>query len=241
MTVPAKNIPAQVRVLTALHTGPLTLAELRDVARTDVVARLVERGWLAPFTDADTIAYGLTETGAALAVPTDPARLAERVVFMYRLTGQLVRPILVTDTRIAYGHINEAGLWIHAGGATALTGLKPRWSPVDEFAALHVPYRPCRWTLDCPAQAVTTVTLDSVAGGPLDACASHARDHRAWDREPRRDRGEEPLPDCMCPDGDGDRMYVDYCPRHGTPAWRGIELDPGELLDTPATTAQRKD
>jgi hypothetical protein len=93
------------------------------------------------------------------------------------------------------------------------------------------PYHPCRWTLDCLVQAAVVVHHGEF--GAIDTCVEHAAEHRAWGYA---DRYDEPVPECMCLGEDPDPQYrdrVDYCPSHGTPAGRGTEMSPEDLLTVP--------
>lgn len=92
-------------------------------------------------------------------------------------------------------------------------------------------YRPCRWDLDCLAQAGFG-RIEHGSHGVIDSCADHAVEHVLWQAACEgvhvANWPYEPEPDCWCPDGDRGRVEVEYCPAHGTPIERGTNL--GTLL-----------
>ncbi len=156
--------------------------------------------------------------------PADPNRLRCGVAYTHReQVGQFVlltyvgigcagNPIVRSMRLDKYGEFPRSGR-IRSG---------PRRP--DRFQADYVVYRPCRWALECLAQATDTITFGHL--GKVDACTKHAAEYRTWEAASDRDRHDEPEPDCWCPDTN--RIQgppVDYCPRCGNGPRRGTEFD----------------
>lgn len=62
-------------------------------------------------------------------------------------------------------------------------------------------------------------------GFTVDACSEHAEEHAQWEAavEEQRNPPDEPLPEEWCPDASLENATpVPHCPRHGTPAARGL-------------------
>ncbi len=158
-------------------------------------------------------------------VPLDPYRLRCGVAFIHRTESRLVMLTDIADDTVRYMRLDNRGEIPRSGRVRS--GPRKR----DTFARTYAVYRPCRWALECLAQATATIALSDTPGlGEVDACDEHAAEHRAWAAIPRNQRSNEPEPDCWCPDhmrefGD----TVSYCPRCGSGTTRGTEVDPFKL------------
>lgn len=176
----------------------------------------------------DLVRYALTPTGRAMAAPTDLETIRAPLVFMRRVSPyDLVIVRGVIQGEVHYQPVTSSGLLKkYSRGSQA---------PLHTvFAVLFVPYRPCRWSFECPNQATTTVAwrwpdFDQ----HTDACAQHAAEHQAWAARGGdvNDRQGEAEPWCYCPDD----AYLaagcpDYCPAHGTPEQRGTDMPTRYLL-----------
>lgn len=111
-------------------------------------------------------------------------------------------------------------------------GARLRPVPAADLEARFHLYRPCRWMLDCLAQA--TVTIGHYTGD-VDACTKHAAEYQKWlesiEGVMHANWDPEPEPECWCPDDVTTHETlgpVKYCPQHGTPQRRGTNL--GELV-----------
>lgn len=143
-------------------------------------------------------------------------------IHRHRTTGRLVLVRYVSIRTVGTVHVDYTGFRAKGARKSSPT---PRALIVKDYEL----YRPCRWSLDCHAQAVDVVHHQD--HGDIDVCAEHGAEHAEWRSQcAGLNRGrwpDEPNPDCDCPDGDGagGRMVVEYCCTHGTPAQRGHEFD----------------
>jgi hypothetical protein len=138
----------------------------------------------------------------------------------HRTTGRLVLVRYASIQTVGTVHVDYTGFRVKGARKSSPT---PRTLIVNEYEL----YRPCRWSLDCHAQAVDVVHHQD--HGDIDVCAGCGAEHAEWRSQcaglPRSRWPYEPNPDCDCPDGDDCRMVVDYCCTHGTPEQRGHEFD----------------
>lgn len=154
-------------------------------------------------------------------VPLDPYRLRCGVAFTHRAERRLVMLTDIQDDVVRYMRLDGKGEIPRSGRVRS--GPRKR----DAFARAYTVYQPCRWALECPAQATATIALSECSyPGAVDACDQHAAEYRAWAGAPRNQRSTEPEPDCWCPDHMRDfGDQVDYCPRCGSGTGRGTEVD----------------
>lgn len=153
-------------------------------------------------------------------------------------TATVMRGMVLLDRRrrgrlVQVGHITEVGVHVIRVDEFGLVKAGSRWVPVPpaKVEERFFPYRPCRWALECLAQATATIGHSS---GDIDACAGHAAEYQQWlnstkEITERRNWDEEPVPGCWCTDIDRETgFHQRYCPQHGTPQRRGTSM--GELV-----------